>query len=410
MDNSILVVDDQIENIRKSRKLIEYENSLKLPPHLVKKMEKTAKVSKKQSNKKVQPVAAADNVTNTNQRLIGAAPDATGKQLVKPISSNSNNNNNVKSVGLREPEYHPQWKLMRVMSGHLGWVRCIAVDKDNQWFATGSADRTIKIWDLASGTLKLTLTGHSLAVRDLAISERSPYLFSVGEDKTVKLWDLEHNRVMRDYHGHKGGVYTVACHPTQDLVITAGRDCVAKIWDIRTRTAIHTLTGHRDAISVVKCQNVEPQIITASFDKTVRLWDIVAGKTLTTLTHHNKGVRALSIHPEEYTFASASTGSIKQWKCPTGQLLQNFEKGQDTIINTLSTNSDGVTFAGGNDGSMGFYDWKTGTRFQLRETMALPGSLDSEKGILASSFDQTGSRLITCEADKSVKVWREGES
>jgi len=47
-----------------------------------------------------------------------------------------------------------------VISGHLGWVRAIAVDGSNEWFATGAADRTIKIWDLASGVLKLTLTGH----------------------------------------------------------------------------------------------------------------------------------------------------------------------------------------------------------------------------------------------------------
>ncbi len=40
------------------------------------------------------------------------------------------------------------------------WVRCIAVDSSNEWFVTGSADRTIKVWDLASGQLKLTLTGH----------------------------------------------------------------------------------------------------------------------------------------------------------------------------------------------------------------------------------------------------------
>lgn len=49
---------------------------------------------------------------------------------------------------------------VQVISGHLGWVRCTAVDVSNEWFATGSADRTIKIWDLASGQLKLTLTGH----------------------------------------------------------------------------------------------------------------------------------------------------------------------------------------------------------------------------------------------------------
>jgi len=50
-----------------------------------------------------------------------------------------------------KPEWHRPWKLMRVIAGHKGWVRCIAMDPGNQFFVTGSTDRTIKFWDLASG-------------------------------------------------------------------------------------------------------------------------------------------------------------------------------------------------------------------------------------------------------------------
>jgi pleiotropic regulator 1 len=82
-----------------------------------------------------------------------------------------------------KPTYHPPWKLVRVISGHLGWVRSAAVEPGNQWFATGAGDRVIKIWDLASGELKLSLTGHISTVRGLAVSPRHPYLFSCGEDK-----------------------------------------------------------------------------------------------------------------------------------------------------------------------------------------------------------------------------------
>ena len=97
---------------------------------------------------------------------------------------------------LPKPVWHPPWKLMRVISGHLGWVRCVDVDHTNDWFVTGSADRTIKIWDLATGTLKLSLTGHISTVRGVAVSDRHPYLFSCGEDKQVKCWDLEQNKVI----------------------------------------------------------------------------------------------------------------------------------------------------------------------------------------------------------------------
>ena len=73
-------------------------------------------------------------------------------------------------------------------------VRSVAVDPSNEWFVTGSGDRTIKFWDLASGQLKLTLTGHIEQVTGLAISPRHPYMFSCALDKMVKCWDLEYNK------------------------------------------------------------------------------------------------------------------------------------------------------------------------------------------------------------------------
>ncbi len=245
-----------------------------------------------------------------------------------------------------KPDWHPPWKLMRVISGHLGWVRSLAVEPGNQWFVSGAGDRTIKIWDLASGSLRLTLTGHISTVRGLAVSPRHPYLFSCGEDKMVKCWDLETNKVIRHYHGHLSGVYTLSLHPTLDVLVTGGRDGVARVWDMRTRSAVHVLSGHKGTVSDLKCQEADPQVITSSLDSHVRLWDLAAGKTMGVLTHHKKGVRALAVHPREFTFASGSTGSIKQWKCPEGAFMQNFD-GHNAVINTLSVNEDNVFFSGG---------------------------------------------------------------
>ncbi|KAH7326705.1 WD40-repeat-containing domain protein [Stachybotrys elegans] len=307
------------------------------------------------------------------------------------------------------PEWHPPWKLMRVISGHLGWVRALAVEPGNKWFASGAGDRTIKIWDLASGSLRLTLTGHISTVRGLAVSPRHPYLFSCGEDKMVKCWDLETNKVIRHYHGHLSGVYTLSLHPELDLLVTGGRDGVARVWDMRTRTNVHVLSGHTQTVSDLVCQEADPQIITGSLDSTVRMWDLAAGKTMGVLTHHKKGVRALATHPTEFTFASASTGSIKQWKCPEGAFMQNFE-GHNAIINTMSVNQNNILFSGGDNGSMSFWDWKSGHRFQSLDTTAQPGSLDAEAGIMSSTFDRSGLRLIVGEADKTIKIWKQDEN
>lgn len=298
---------------------------------------------------------------------------------------------------------------MRVISGHLGWVRAVAVEPGNKWFATGAGDRTIKIWDLASGTLKLSLTGHISTVRALEVSPRHPYLFSCGEDKMVKCWDLEQNKVIRHYHGHLSGVYSLSLHPTLDVLVTSGRDATARVWDMRTKQAIHVLTGHTSTVSAVKCQEADPQVITGSMDSTMRLWDLAAGKTMGVLTHHKKSVRAIALHPTEFGFVSGSADAVKGWKCPEGTFIQNYER-RKAIINTISVNQDGVIFSGGDDGSLGFNDWKSGYNFQSMDTIVQPGSLDAEAGIFCSTFDKTGSRLITGEADKTIKIYKEDEN
>lgn len=117
---------------------------------------------------------------------------AISKKLEMNISD-STHLGRVKSASLRKlirPTWHPPFKLYRVIVGHQGWVRSIAISPCNSFFATGSADRTIKFWDLASGELKISLTGHINTVRGLDFSHHHPYLFSCGEDKAVKCWDL----------------------------------------------------------------------------------------------------------------------------------------------------------------------------------------------------------------------------
>lgn len=127
-----------------------------------------------------------------------------------------------------------------------------------------------------------------------------------------------------------------------------------------------------------------------------------------TLTNHKKSVRALDLHHSGEMFVSGAPDNIKQWENEDCKFVQNLE-GHNAIINCLASNSDDVLVSGGDNGSMFFWDWKTGYNFQRTQVTPQPGSIDSENGIFAMSFDMSGTRLITAEADKTIKFYKENE-
>lgn len=104
------------------------------------------------------------NIESQNNALIPYQPitSINNQQLISPaVTSNQSSVQLIpkKAPTIPKPKWHAPWKLYRVISGHLGWVRSVAVEPGNEWFVTGAADRVIKVWDLASGKLKLSLTG-----------------------------------------------------------------------------------------------------------------------------------------------------------------------------------------------------------------------------------------------------------
>lgn len=62
-----------------------------------------------------------------------------------------------KASMLIKPKWHAPWKLYRVISGHTGWVRAVDVEPNNEWFATGGADRIVKVSEFIWGAGELTI-------------------------------------------------------------------------------------------------------------------------------------------------------------------------------------------------------------------------------------------------------------
>jgi WD40 repeat protein len=96
-------------------------------------------------------------------------------------------------------------------------------------------------------------------------------------DKTVKLWDSATGAARRTLEGHSNWVYAVAFSPDGKLVASASADRTVRLWDSATGSARRTLEGHSNYVIAVAFSPDGKLVASASYDKTVRLWDSATG-------------------------------------------------------------------------------------------------------------------------------------
>ena len=105
--------------------------------------------------------------------------------------------------------------------------------KPSRFLISGSRDKTIRMWDIATGQCLCVLKGHDDWIRGLKFHPGGKYLFSVSDDKTLKVWDYKNQRIHKSLQAHDHFVSCLDCHHKNPFVLTGSVDYSAKIWECR---------------------------------------------------------------------------------------------------------------------------------------------------------------------------------